>query len=50
MNRASRTYGTISKGLVFVLSLPQKECSAEKIVEEIIDENPQIWQKVKPTD
>lgn len=50
MNRASRIYGTIAKGLIFVLSLSQKERKSavqKKIVEEIIDENPQIWQKIK---
>lgn len=50
MNRASRIYGTISKGLIFVLLLSQKERKSavqKKIVEEIIDENPQIWQKIK---
>lgn len=48
MNRASRVYGTISKSLIFVLSLSQKERKSavqKKIVEDVIDENPQIWQK-----
>lgn len=50
MNKPSRIYGTILKSLIFVSSEFQKErrnsVMQKKKFQEIMAENPQIWQKI----